>query len=391
MAASESGCLDAMADPRCPTCGAGLPDEAAFCPKCGSPVARSTASELADPLFAALEAAIGSQYEIIRLLGRGGMGAVYLARERALDRLVAIKALRPEASDAEGVERFRREAKTAAKLTHPNIVPLYSFGEVEGMMYFVMGFVQGEPLSAKLKRHGPLEASEVRAILADVADALQYAHERGVIHRDIKPDNILMEDETGKPVLTDFGIAKSVATGSTLTQLGTTLGTPHYMSPEQAAADKAVDGRSDLYSLGVVGYQLLAGRCPFEGDSAREVMVQHISREPLSLKAVAPSVPGDLAEVISRLLAKDPDQRVPSGRSLSEMLRSHTRAEEQVPEELEDFCERVQTRPVGGGGVAVPIIRQRSSGQVGVGCWVPRKRSIAPARPGGRAPHPQAW
>jgi serine/threonine-protein kinase len=265
------------------------------------------------------------------------MGAVYLARERALDRLVAIKVLQPESSDAESTERFRREARTAAKLTHPGIVPLHSFGEAEGMMYFVMGFVQGEPLSARLRRRGRLEPAEVREILASVAEALHYAHDRGVIHRDIKPDNILIEDETGKPVLTDFGIAKSAAGGTTFTQLGTTLGTPRYMSPEQAAGDRAVDGRSDLYSLGVVGYQLLSGRLPFEGETARELMVQHITKEPLPLKAVAPTVPDDLARAISRLLTKDPAQRPPDGRSLSQALRQSATQEEHLPQDLEEL------------------------------------------------------
>jgi hypothetical protein len=266
------------------------------------------------------------------------MGAVYLARERALDRLVAIKVLQPESTDADSVERFRREARTAAKLTHPNIVPLHSFGEAGGMMYFVMGFVQGEPLSARLKRRGRLDPDEVRELLATVADALHYAHSHGVVHRDIKPDNILIEDETGKPVLTDFGIAKSASgAGATLTQLGTTLGTPLYMSPEQAAGDRAIDHRSDLYSLGVVGYQLLAGRCPFEADSARELLVQHITKDPLPLRSLAPSAPADLIDAISALLAKDPARRTSDARTLSHALRAGSGGEEQLPEELEDF------------------------------------------------------
>jgi serine/threonine-protein kinase len=255
----------ATLEARCPSCTTLLPSEADYCPKCGAGVQRVQNAEGGDSALAALERAVGSQYKVIRLLGRGGMGAVYLARERALDRMVAIKVLRVEASDTEGSERFLREARTAARLTHPNIVPLHTFGEAEGLMYFVMGFVQGESLGEKLKREGRLDPDEVRRILADVAAALHYAHERGVVHRDIKPDNILIDDETGKPMLADFGIARSAAGGRTLTELGTTLGTPHYMSPEQAAAERDVDGRSDLYSLGVVGYQMLAGRCPFEG------------------------------------------------------------------------------------------------------------------------------
>ena len=155
-----------------------------------------------DPLRAALEGALGAQYEIVRLLGRGGMGAVYLARERALERTVAIKVLPPEiAVSAEAQERFRREARTAAKLTHPNIVPLHTFGEVEGMMYFVMGYVEGESLAERIQRDKELPPAEVRWILGAMADALDYAHRQGVVHRDIKPDNILLEEESGRPML----------------------------------------------------------------------------------------------------------------------------------------------------------------------------------------------
>ena len=298
-----------------------------------------------DPMLATLERALGSSHEIIRLLGRGGMGSVYLARERALDRLVAIKVMRPETSDAEAVERFRREARTAAKLNHPNIIPLHSFGEAEGMMYFVMGFVQGESLAAKLVRKGPLDVADARRILAEVAEALHYAHERGVVHRDIKPDNILIDDELGRPTLADFGVAKSRASGKTLTQLGTALGTPHYMSPEQAAGERDVDGRSDLYSLGVVGYQMLAGRCPFEGETAREVMTQHVVRDPLPLKAVAPSVPDDLAHVIDQLLAKDPARRIPDGRSVALALRAGAEAGAWIPDDVEDLVTEVKPIP----------------------------------------------
>ncbi|MFQ5704956.1 MAG: protein kinase, partial [Gemmatimonadales bacterium] len=248
--------LRPMSERVCQQCRTPLPSDALFCLKCGSAVSPSSSSNR-DELLAALELAIGSQYEVLRLLGRGGMGAVYLARERALDRLVAIKVLPPDSTDAASVERFRREARTAAKLTHPNIVPLHTFGETHGMMYFVMGFVQGESVGAKLKRLGRLDANVARRILHETAGALHYAHEQGVVHRDIKPDNILIDDETGKSMLTDFGVAKSVAAGETITEFGTTLGTPHYMSPEQASGERDIDGRSDLYSLGVVGYRML--------------------------------------------------------------------------------------------------------------------------------------
>ncbi len=275
----------------------------------------------ADPLRAALETALGAQYEIVRLLGRGGMGAVYLARERALDRTVAIKVLPPEiAVSAEAQERFRREARTAAKLTHPNIVPLHTFGEVEGMMYFVMGYVRGESLADRMRRDEELPPDDARRILSAMADALDYAHRQGVVHRDIKPDNILLEEESGRPMLTDFGIAKAAASGETLTELGTAIGTPHYMSPEQASGERDLDGRSDLYSLGVVGYAMLAGRLPFEGSMAQEVLVQHVTKAPASLETVASDVPEDLSRVVMRCLAKEPDARWPDGKSLHEAI-----------------------------------------------------------------------
>ena len=305
----------------CPQCGAALGPDDPFCPKCGArqspgvPVA-------ADPLRAALERALGTQYDIQRLLGRGGMGAVYLARERALERAVAIKVLPPEvAAGADSRERFRREARTAAKLTHPNIVPLHTFGDVEGMLYFVMGYVKGESLAERMRREGKLPEEDVRRILGELADALDYAHRQGVIHRDIKPDNILLEDETGRPMLTDFGVAKARASGTTLTEAGAVVGTPHYMSPEQASGARDLDGRSDLYSLGVMGYQMLSGRLPFEGESFRDIVVQHVTQEPAPLAALAPDAPPDLAAALMQCLAKEPAKRWANAESLREAIR----------------------------------------------------------------------
>jgi len=266
------------------------------------------------------------------------MGAVYLARERSLDRLVAIKILLPEATTGDNRERFKREARTAAKLTHPNIVPLHSFGEAEGMLYFVMGFVHGETLKAKLGRQGKIDPEDTRRILGDIAGALHYAHEQGVVHRDIKPDNILIEDQSGSPLLTDFGVARTAVSGETLTQVGTTLGTPHYMSPEQASGDRDIDGRSDLYSLGVVGYHMVSGRLPFEGDNLREVLVQHVTTDPVPLKTLVPSAPSALARVISDCLAKDPGERPADGVSVQRALGLNVLTgyqEEVVPMELE--------------------------------------------------------
>jgi len=304
----------------CTQCGAALTADDVFCNKCGA----RRSSELpvpADPQRAALERALGAQYDIVRLLGRGGMGAVYLAREKALERAVAIKVLPPEtATDADTRERFRREARVAAKLTHPNIVPLHTFGDVEGMLYFVMGYVKGESLAERMRREGKLPEEDVRRILAEVADALHYAHKQGVVHRDIKPDNILIDDESGRPMLTDFGVAKARASGATLTEVGAVVGTPYYMSPEQASGARDIDGRSDLYSLGVMGYQMLAGRLPFEGESFQDVIVQHVTKEPAPLAALVPDAPADLTAAVMRCLAKEPAKRCADGRQLRDAI-----------------------------------------------------------------------
>ncbi|MCC7054818.1 MAG: protein kinase [Gemmatimonadaceae bacterium] len=272
-----------------------------------------------DSLREALVAAVGDEYEIVRLIGRGGMGAVYLARDRALERLVAIKVLPPgSATDAGVLERFRREAKTVASLQHVGIVPLYAFGERRGLVWFVMGYVRGESLGTRLDREQVLDAETARTMLAQVAEALDHAHRQGIVHRDVKPDNILIDDSTGRALLTDFGIARAdtLQSGTSLTQVGAVMGTPHYMSPEQATAEPSLDGRSDLYSVGVVGYQMLSGTLPFDGASFRELLMQHISVPPKPLSAVAPSVPADLADAIMRCLEKDPSKRIADGRSL---------------------------------------------------------------------------
>ena len=321
----------------CPSCDTPLPAEAVFCLMCGTKIGTVVAAPPADPLRDALEQAVGSQYEITRLLGRGGMGAVYLAKEPALDRLVAIKVLPPESSEKDTRERFRREARTAAKLTHPHIVPLHTFGEADGTMYFVMGFVQGESLGDLMRRKGTIPVDDARRVLAEIADALDYAHRQGVVHRDIKPDNILIDDDSGKALLTDFGIAKATASGSTLTEAGSVVGTVHYMSPEQASGEKHIDGRSDLYSLGVIGYAMLAGRLPFDGESAQEILVQHVTRDPIPLETLADRPPDDLVRVVRRAMAKAPEDRWPDGHSLREELATHTADSDQMPEVLFQF------------------------------------------------------
>lgn len=274
---------------------------------------------MTDPVRVALEPLLAGSYQIERELGRGGMGVVYLARELRLERPVAIKVLPPHLTgDATVRERFLREARTAAQLSHPHIVPIYRAEEANGCAYFVMAFIEGENLAERVRDRGPLPAVEVVRLLREAAWALAYAHLRGVVHRDIKAPNIMVERGSGRAVVTDFGIARDTHAAG-LTQAGELVGTVHYMSPEQANGEP-LDGRSDLYSLGVVGYYALSGRLPFEGDNPAAVLLAVASRTAPSLASVAPGVPRPLVEVIDRCLRKNPAERIATGEELAETL-----------------------------------------------------------------------
>jgi serine/threonine-protein kinase len=254
-------------------------------------------------------AVIGDAYELGPELGRGGMAIVYRATDLRLRRDVAIKVLPPEmAFRADVKRRFLREAETAAQLDHPNIVPIYSVDERGGLVYFVMALVDGESLSALLARGRP-PIEDTRRILGDVADALAYAHSRGVIHRDIKPDNIIIRGEDGRALVTDFGIARAAEADSHLTATGIAVGTPAYMSPEQALGERDVDGRSDIYSLGIVAYQMLAGDIPFTASNTPAMMMKHVNELPRPLLQLRPDVPPGLAAAVERAIAKNPDDR----------------------------------------------------------------------------------
>ena len=257
-------------------------------------------------------AAVGDAYLVDAEIGRGGMAVVYRATDVRLKRAVAIKVLPPELAFREDVRRrFLREAQTAAQLSHPNIVPIYSVDERDGIVFFVMGLVEGDSLAQRIAR-GPLPVPEARRILAEVAGALAFAHAHGVVHRDVKPDNILIERETGRPMVTDFGIARAVEADSRLTVTGIAVGTPAYMSPEQALGERDVDGRSDIYSLGVVAYQALTGVLPFQAGNTPAMMMKHISETPRPMRSLRPDVPPALDGAIARALVKRPEDRWPT-------------------------------------------------------------------------------
>lgn len=268
---------------------------------------------------ALVRAALRGQYDIQRELGRGGMGIVLLARDERLDRLVALKVLPPElAAQADTRERFLREARMAAQLSHPNIVPVYRADEINGFAFFAMGFVDGETLGERIRDRGVLPPAEVVRVLREVAWALAYAHARGIVHRDVKPDNILLERSTGRAIVTDFGIARSDFNPA-LTQDGHVLGTVHFMSPEQASGEP-LDGRSDLYALGCIGFLALSERLPFEGTVPQAILVAHATKQPPPLLSVAAHVPPALAAVIDQCLRKRPDERFATGEALADML-----------------------------------------------------------------------
>ena len=266
---------------------------------------------MADLLRDRLQRSLGAAYDLTREIGRGGMASVYLAHDRKHGRAVAIKVLLPELTATLGADRFLREIRLVARLQHPHILPLFDSGEAAGLLYFVMPFVDGESLRARLDREGALTLDETIRLVRPLADALDYAHARGVVHRDVKPENILISGRLA--FLADFGVAHLAASGAadtgTLTSVGTTLGTPAYMSPEQAAAERDVDGRSDVYSLGCVCHEAVAGEPPFRGASALAVISQHLVRPPPPLVGARDPVPPPVQDAVARALAKNPADR----------------------------------------------------------------------------------
>ena len=301
-------------------------------------------------LFLAFQEAVAGRFSLDREIGRGGMGVVYLAREVRLDRLVAIKLLPPQFTDQPALrERFLREARTAARLSHPNIVPIHSVDEAGAFVFYVMTYVDGETLSQRVTSRGPMPATDVMRILREVAWALGYAHDQGVVHRDVKPANILIDAATGRAMVTDFGIARAVD-GDSQTMVGDMLGTPEYMSPEQASGER-VDGRSDLYSLGITGWFALTGTVPFTG-STQAVLAQQITRDAPPMSSMARGLPRQLADAIDRCLIKDSSRRFASGAELADALAPSAGTRTDIPAPLRVFIERRRNAAI----VVLPVM-----------------------------------
>jgi eukaryotic-like serine/threonine-protein kinase len=257
-----------------------------------------------------LGAALADRYKIERELGQGGMATVYLAQDLKHDRKIAIKVLKPELAASVGAERFLREIRIAANLSHPHIVPLHDSGVAEGLLYYTMPWIDGESLGARLRREGTLPLQEGLRILGEVADALAFAHSRGVVHRDIKPENVMLTG--GHALVSDFGVARAVNEGAMeggITTAGVAVGTPAYMAPEQVAADPGIDHRADIYALGILAYELLAGRTPFVEPTAQALLAAHITKTPETLSVFRGDCPAGLESVIMRCLAKEPGER----------------------------------------------------------------------------------
>jgi hypothetical protein len=363
----------------CTHCTTQLPDEARFCLVCGHDLDDASAEAAVAPprateettaeLRKRLAAALGGRYRIKKLLGAGGMGVVFLADDLSLDRMVAIKVLPGELStEKKVVARFRREAKTAASLDHPGIIPVLSVESADDLHYFVMKYVSGRTLDAVLRERRALPIPFAMQVLRDAAAALAHAHQNGVVHRDVKPANIMIEDDD-RVILTDFGISKVTATSSEattaarLTDLGMVVGTPHYMAPEQALG-QTVDGRTDQYALAVVGFEMLGGRVPFDDLTPHAIIQQHINAAPPDLETLRPDAPRHVVETINRGLMKAPSNRF---RTMDEFGAALAGPGSRATANLE-FAVPVANAPEG--GAIVKRVTRPRRGRWGAASWV---------------------
>ena len=324
-----------MIEVACSTCGTPVSAEASFCPRCGpdslalilnqrerTPTGASTET------VRRLKAALGPQFEVVRLFGRGGFAEVYEVRDNELERRLAVKVLRADMAWTPGMlARFKQEARAVAQLTHPNTVPIHFVGEGEGLVFYVMPFIEGATLADVLRAQGPLDADRAISVALPVLEALDHAHRMGIVHRDIKPDNILIEASTGRPLLVDFGISKRVNEDGTMPDAhdGMVVGTPLYMSPEQALGHRDVDARTDIYAMGALLYQMITGAPPFDGTSSQEIVAKHLTDPVRVPPAIASRVPPALIEVIERAMAKQPGDRFQSAGAMLEPLRQGAR------------------------------------------------------------------
>jgi protein kinase-like protein len=337
--------------------------------------------------LASLSRALGPKYEVRRLIGSGGFAEVYEVWDKDLERRLAVKVLRPDVAWTSGMlERFQRETRAAARLEHPNILPIHFVGEGEGLVYYAMPFVDGMSLGELLKRSGALPPDRALAIIIPILDALDHAHKAGLIHRDIKPDNVMLDVARGRPLLVDFGIARRLdpEAGPGLTQTGLVIGTPHYMSPEQALGDPNLGPASDLYSLGAVLFQMVTGEPPFDGDSSQQIVGKHIADPPPSASNVNAKVPRELSDVILRLLQKQPKDRFHSAAEVIAALegkqpttvRSRAQAAQAATELLVSGATTQQRRTVKRGARWVVVVVALSVLVLGAGAWFFRQPTL---------------
>ncbi|HEV8177845.1 MAG TPA: protein kinase [Gemmatimonadales bacterium] len=375
----------------CAKCHTPLPLDGRFCSHCGTPsgeLEHVCPPDPTDELRQRLARTLAGRYEITGLLGRGGMAVVFLAEDLALERQVAIKVLPPEMShDTKLIPRFQQEAKTAAKLDHPNIIPIYRVESEAGLVYFVMKYVAGQSLEQLLEQ-GPLSIDLARRVLREAALALGHAHQRRIVHRDVKPANIMLEAD-GRVILTDFGISKAVQGASQLTGTGTIIGTPHYMAPEQAKGLE-VDGRADQYALAIVGHQILTGKQPFDG-SAHSILYKHVFEPPPPMLLARPDVPRDFSSALERALSKDPEERFPNMEAFAAALGGDRRSDPRtvVTAPIKPVADTSQpvphiSRP--GTGLRRSLIAAGICAVVGVAAWSGLRGAGQPPEPVTPAP-----